>query len=46
MKKDKIDYTYFFNKSMETDVGMAAWLHNFPFGVKKREATPEACFPN
>ena len=31
---------------METCVGMAAWLHNFPFGVKKREATPEACFPN
>ena len=23
---------------METCVGMAAWLHNFPFGVKKRES--------
>ena len=41
MKKAKIDYTYFFNKSMETNVGMAACLHNISFRPEKNNFCPE-----
>ena len=41
MKKAKIDYTYFFNKSMETNVGMAACRHNISFRPEKNNFRPE-----
>ena len=35
MKKGKIGYIYFFNKSMKWSVAMVAWPHNTTFFPKK-----------